>query len=351
MKLSDFDYQLPEELIAQRPAERRDQSRMILLKRDSGEVRETRFSNFARYLREGDILVVNQSRVIPSRIFGKRETGGKVEIFLVRRISSRRWRAMLKPGGRLKKGETIRVGKESYRVKIGSRLDEKEWEIELPGDVGEKEFIHEFGHVPLPPYIKREDEAMDGERYQTIFARREGSVAAPTAGLHFTSSVMRDIERRGVTLLPLTLHVGTGTFRPLDSESVEQNSLQPEYFSISARCWNEIRGASGRGRRVVAVGTTTARALEALASRSLTGRDERMEDGERVISGWTDLFIYPGYSFRVVGALLTNLHLPRSSLLLLVSAFAGREKILSIYDWAVQRKFRFFSYGDVMFIT
>lgn len=351
MKLSDFDYRLPVELIAQRPVNERDQSRMILLKRESGEVRETLFSNFARYLREGDILVVNQSKVIPARMFGEKKTGGRVEIFLVRRISPGRWRAMLKPAKRLREGEIIVLADKSRAIKIGSRLDEREWEVFLPGDVEEKKFIERFGHMPLPPYIKRNDRAMDRERYQTIFAHNEGSVAAPTAGLHFSDSVLRDIERGGVTMVPLTLHVGTGTFRPLENEVVENNSLQAEFVKISVECWSEIRSAKKEGRRVIAVGTTTTRALESLASDELKNTRETIEEGERVISGWTELFIYPPYHFQVVDALLTNMHLPRSSLLILVSAFAGRKRVLNIYEWAIQRKFRFYSYGDVMFIN
>jgi S-adenosylmethionine:tRNA ribosyltransferase-isomerase len=351
MKLSDFDYRLPVELIAQKPVKDRDKSRMILLKRESGEVRETLFSNFARYLREGDILVVNKSKVIPARIFGKRKTGGKVEIFLVRRISPRRWRALLKPARRLSEGETIRLKDKSHALKIGSRLDEREWEVFLPHNIEENRLIERFGHIPLPPYIKRDEKAMDRERYQTIFAQDEGSVAAPTAGLHFSDSVLRDIERGGITLVPLTLHVGTGTFRPLENEVVERNRLQAEFFKISTECWDEIRSAKKKGRRVVAVGTTTTRALESLAADELKNPRELIEEGERVISGWTELFIYPPYHFRVVDALLTNMHLPCSSLLILVSAFAGRERILNIYEWAIQRKFRFYSYGDVMFIS
>ncbi|UCF05126.1 MAG: tRNA preQ1(34) S-adenosylmethionine ribosyltransferase-isomerase QueA [bacterium] len=350
MKLSDFDYDLPKERIAQYPASRCDESRMMLLERKSGGVRETRFSNFPRYLQIGDLLVVNETKVIPARIFGRKATGGRVEIFLTHRLGRRRWSAMLRPARRLRSGGTILVGDEDFPVKILDRTGHGEWTVQLPDAFTEDVFLRTFGHVPLPPYIKREDGSADTLRYQTIFARREGSVAAPTAGLHFTDDVLRRIRRRGVTVVPLALHVGPGTFRPLPCETVEENTLEPEYLLIKREYWEEIRAAKRSGRRIVAVGTTTTRALESLVAGPLEEQEERIIDGEPYIGGWAPVFIYPGFRFRIVDAMLTNLHLPRSSLLLLVSAFAGCENVLASYRWAVRRRFRFYSYGDCMFI-
>ncbi len=350
MKLSDFDYDLPEKLIAQYPPKERGESRLMLLDRGSGEVRETRFANFPRYLQEGDLLVINETKVIPARIFGRKTTGGNVEVFLVRRTGDREWEAMLRPSKRFRGGDIVLVGDQGYQIRIEERVMRGEWIITLPGDIGEGEFIDSFGHVPLPPYIKREDEPHDRVRYQTVYAKLPGSVAAPTAGLHFTDDVLGSIKRRGINVLPLTLHVGPGTFRPLDYEAVEKNRLKPEHVVMRKKYWREIQVARRNRRRVVAVGTTTMRALESLAIGRFDGLEERSVDGEVFISGWTDLFIYPGFKFTIVDALLTNLHLPRSSLLLLVAAFAGEEGTLRAYNWAVKRRFQFYSYGDAMFI-
>ena len=350
MKLSEFEYDLPGDLIAQRPLEQRDESRLIILERFGEGLRETRFGNFPRYLREGDLLVVNETRVIPARVYASRRSGGRVEVFLTVRVAEGEWQAMLRPARRIAEGEKLLVGEEGLEIVVRERTGDGSWKVKLPEGLTEEEFFESFGHVPLPPYIKREDEESDRDRYQTIFARSDGSVAAPTAGLHFTDRVLRDISRHGVTLLPITLHVGPGTFRPLAEERVEENRLPPEFIRIGEDVMNEILEAKGAGRRVVAVGTTTTRALESIAAGKLSDRIEEGPAGERYISGWTDLFIYPGFEFRVVDALLTNMHLPRSSLLVMAAAFAGTERILRAYRWAVQRRFRFYSYGDVMFI-
>jgi S-adenosylmethionine:tRNA ribosyltransferase-isomerase len=350
MRLSDFDYELPKELIAQFPPKQRDESRLIVLDRGGGDIRETRFSNFPRFLQEGDILVVNETRVIPARIFGRRKNGGLIEVFLVRRLSAGEWVAMLRPGSRIRAGEIVLVGERDLEIAIGPRLDEGKWQVSLPSSIDEDRFIEVYGHVPLPPYIKRDDVPHDRERYQTVYARREGSVAAPTAGLHFTEKVLFDVRRRGVTVVPVTLHVGPGTFRPLANETVEENRLDPEFVLIKKENWDEIMGARRTGRRLVAVGTTTTRVLESLARGPLANQEERLIDGQRYLAGTTDLFICPGFDFRIVDALLTNFHLPKSSLLILVAAFAGRETILKTYAWAISRKYRFYSYGDVMFI-
>ncbi|MDD4856700.1 MAG: tRNA preQ1(34) S-adenosylmethionine ribosyltransferase-isomerase QueA [Candidatus Krumholzibacteria bacterium] len=350
MKLSDFDYELPQELIAQFPPKLRDESRLIVLDRRGEDIRETLFSNFPRFLQEGDILVVNETRVIPARIFGKRKSGGQVEVFLVRRLSDRQWVALLRPASKLSTGETVLVGESDLGITLGSRLDEGKWRVRLPDSIEENKFIETYGHVPLPPYIKREDQPHDRERYQTVYARRDGSVAAPTAGLHFTEEVLHDVKRRGVTIIPVTLHVGPGTFRPLTNEIIEENKLDPEFVIVKKENRDEIMDARRSLRRIVAVGTTTMRVLESLAMGPLANQEERIIEDQTYLTGTTDLFIGPGFKFRIVDALLTNLHLPRSSLLVLVAAFAGREKILNAYSWAISRKYRFYSYGDVMFI-
>jgi S-adenosylmethionine:tRNA ribosyltransferase-isomerase len=350
LKLHDFDYELPDELIAQYPSSKRDESRLILFDRRSDELRETRFVNFPRYLREGDLVVVNESKVIPARIRARRRTGGAVEVFLTRRLAPGIWYAMIRPSRRIGPGEMVFVGGTGHAITIEKRVDHGLWRIVLPERIGEREFFERYGHVPLPPYIRRDDRHADRERYQTVFARYEGSVAAPTAGLHFTEEIVREMRRRGVTLVPLTLHVGPGTFRPLTFDEVEGNEIEPEFLMIRGEYWEEVEEARRQGRRIVVVGTSTTRALESLAAGTLAECEERYLEGARYITGWTDLFIYPGFSFQVVDALLTNLHLPRSSLLLLVAAFAGREEILRVYHWAISRKFRFYSYGDAMFI-
>ncbi len=350
MKLSDFDYVLPEELIAQYPSSQREESRLIIFDRKSKEIRETRFANFPRYLQEGDILVVNETKVIPARLYGLKKTGGKVEIFLTRRIGEGKWLAMLRPSKRLRAGEVIFVGTQRYPIRIEGRIGKGEWSVSLPDSVPEEEFIEDYGHVPLPPYIKRNDECGDRERYQTVYAKREGSIAAPTAGLHFTEDALREITHRGATIVPLTLHIGPGTFRPLQHEAVEMNKFEPEFVLIKKEYVQDIAQARRQGRRIIAVGTTTTRALESLGSGKVTRQEEKELNRETYITGWTDLFIYPGFTFRVIDSILTNLHLPRSSLLLLVAAYIGRDELLKIYRWAVKRRFRFYSYGDAMFI-
>ncbi|MBN1164910.1 MAG: tRNA preQ1(34) S-adenosylmethionine ribosyltransferase-isomerase QueA [Candidatus Krumholzibacteriota bacterium] len=350
MKLSDFDYELPPELIAQYPIQRRDQSRLILLHRRQKEVRETRFSNFVRYLYPGDLLLVNESKVIPARFFGSKSTKARIEILLVARVEPGKWRALCRPSRRVHPGNRIYIGEEREQVEVVEEMGGGEWLISLPPGMREEDFLLKYGQVPLPPYIRREAEKIDGERYQTVYAQREGSVAAPTAGLHFTAEMLRRIENKGCTVMPLTLHVGPGTFRPLEEEVVENNVLPSEFIMLKSDYWDAIREAKASGRRIIAVGTTTTRALEALALSRLEEHKIRRFEGEEYITGWTDLFIYPGFEFKIVDALVTNLHLPRSSLLTMVSAFAGREEILKTYQWAVARKFRFYSYGDVMFI-
>lgn len=350
MRISDFDYELPEELIAQYPAERRDESRMLMLDRSRDEVREARFSNFPRYLHEGDIVVVNDTKVIPARLIGKKRTGAEVEVFLVRRLEEGRWRALCRPSRKLDAGDEVLIGAAGHVVKIEEEIGGGEWDVLLPEGVSDYSFIESFGHVPLPPYIKREDEELDRGRYQTVYARAEGSVAAPTAGLHFTPETLEALRRKGITIMPVTLHVGPGTFRPLEKDVVEENVLSSEHITVRKDYLEEIISARKSGRKVIAVGTTVTRALEAAASGAYDDGGTVVTDGVEYLTGWTRLFIYPGFRFNVVSSLLTNMHLPRSSLLVLVSAFAGRERTISAYRWAVERRFRFYSYGDVMFI-
>ena len=349
MKTHDFDYELPEDLIAQYPADEREESRLLYFERRSGDIRETKFENFPRFLREGDLLVVNETRVIPARLIGHRATGGLVEIFLTRPIEGRRWSALLRPARRIALGEQVLFGDDEFAVTVEGPAG-SEWIVVLPEGIPPETFIERFGRVPLPPYIRREADERDRERYQTVFASRPGSVAAPTAGLHFSDSVLRDLRRRGITIVPVTLHVGPGTFRPLERDRVEDNTLPRERFIVRRAAWEEICSARRTRRRVIAVGTTTTRVLETLAGDLADKTVETRIEGQEAIAGWTRLFIYPGFRFRVVDSLLTNFHLPRSSLLMLVSAFAGREETLRIYRWAVARRFRFYSYGDAMFV-
>jgi S-adenosylmethionine:tRNA ribosyltransferase-isomerase len=350
MRISDFDYELPEELIAQYPSERRDESRMLMLDRSRDDVREARFANFPRYLHEGDIVVVNDTRVIPARLLGKKETGAEVEVFLIRRLEEGRWLALCRPSKRLHKGDRVLIGEAGYALTIAEEAGGGEWHVKMPEGVPEYVFIERFGHIPLPPYIRREDEHLDRNRYQTVYARVDGSVAAPTAGLHFTAEILEGLRRKGITVMPVTLHVGPGTFRPLEKEVVEDNVLSPEYVTLRRDYLEEILSARRSGRKVIAVGTTVTRALEAAASGAIENAETVVSDGIEYITGRTRLFIYPGFKFKAVSSLLTNMHLPRSSLLVLVAAFAGRERTLSAYRWAVERRFRFYSYGDVMFI-
>ena len=265
MRISDFDYELPEELIAQYPAERRDESRMLLLDRSREEVRETKFANFPRYLHEGDIVVVNDTKVIPARLLGRKESGAAVEVFLVRRLGEGRWRALCRPSRRLGPGDRVMVGEVGHALTIDEEVGGGEWVVSMPEGIPEAGFIERFGHMPLPPYIRREDEEIDRGRYQTVYASVEGSVAAPTAGLHFTREVLDGLRRKGITVMPVTLHVGPGTFRPLDEEVVEENVLSAEHVSIRKDYLEEILSARKSGRNIVAVGTTVTHAYAVFA--------------------------------------------------------------------------------------
>jgi S-adenosylmethionine:tRNA ribosyltransferase-isomerase len=355
MLVSDFDYELPERLIAQEPAGRRDSSRLLVVERERREFTDTVFSNLPDFLSGGDLIVLNNTRVFPARLIGRRlrttprqdvVLGGRVEVFLVRRIEPLLWEALVRPGRSLLPGAKV----EFARGKLAAEI--VEWReagrrivrFESAGDFDE--IIDRIGRTPLPPYIKRDDEdRLDAERYQTVFARERGAVAAPTAGLHFTAELLDHLRARGVEIAEITLHVGYGTFQPVRVEMVEDHRVEAEAYTIGDDAADLINRALKERRRIIAVGTTTTRALEASARRR-AGGGRLLAPG----SATTDLFIYPGFDFRVVGGLVTNFHLPRSSLLMLVAAFAGRELILDAYRHAIENEYRFYSYGDAMLI-
>jgi S-adenosylmethionine:tRNA ribosyltransferase-isomerase len=342
MDVSEFDFHLPEELIAQSPPPRRADSRLMVLDRETGELEHRRFSDLTEYLRPGDVLVINDTRVRPARLIGmKKETGGRVEILLLKPLGEDRWEVLAKPARRLKPGSTILFGNGELQAVVegesgvaGGRIVRLAYEAE---DL--EALLERLGEMPLPPYIRKRLE--DPERYQTVYARAVGSAAAPTAGLHFTPELLEEIRDKGVDIASVTLHVGLGTFRPVTAERVEEHRMHAEYYEVGEAAAERIRSARKRGGRVVAVGTTSVRTLETVAGLH----------GEIVpAKGWTDIFIYPGYRFRAVDALITNFHLPRSTLLMLVSAFASRRQILAAYEEAVNRRYRFFSFGDAMLI-
>jgi S-adenosylmethionine:tRNA ribosyltransferase-isomerase len=335
MDVSQFDYTLPEELIAQTPLADRAASRMLVLDRREGRWEDRDFRDLPQYLHAGDWLVLNDSKVFPFRLFGTRENlSGKVEIFLLRPISAdaRQWQALVRPGRKMRVGERIQCegGLEAEILSHGE-FGERTLQFAAGPDVYEQ--LEQNGHIPLPPYIKRPDDPLDRHRYQTVFARERGSVAAPTAGLHFTPGILGACRVAGAGIAYVTLHVGLGTFQPLHSANVEENHLRPEFYAVSEDNAAKIRTAG----RAIGVGTTSVRTMETVArSGNLTGS--------------TDLFIYPGFEFRATGAMLTNFHLPRTSLLLLVCAFAGTELAMAAYRHAVEQKYRFYSYGDCMLI-
>lgn len=349
MKVSDFDFALPEDLIAQEPAPR-GESRLLVLDRATGRRTHASIGDLPRLLDAGDLLVLNDTRVFPARLLGRRDpSGGAVECLLIGRLDrgdSTRWDALMHPGQKLKEGARVifegpvgRLAGEVLERRFYGRRIVRLWS-ERGGDV--ETLIDALGHVPLPPYIRRPDSVEDRERYQTVYAKVRGSVAAPTAGLHLTQAMLAALGARGVERAEITLHVGYGTFKPVRVQQVEAHEVDPEVFEISAAAAAALNGALGARRRIVAVGTTTTRALET----AVASRDGRFVAGRES----TGLFIYPGYRFRAVGALLTNFHLPRSSLLMLVAAFAGRELILDAYREAIERRYRFYSYGDAMLI-
>ena len=343
MQVSDFDYELPTDLIAQYPASERDTSRMLVLNRTSGNTTHANFKNVLDYLEAGDLLVFNETKVFPARLFGKRvTTGGKLEVLLLNEKEPGTWEALVRPGRHAREGEEIIFG-EGLRAVIGERTDSGGRIIKfLTSD--QQEFwdqVFKIGEVPLPPYIKRPAEEMDKDRYQTVYARSLGSAAAPTAGLHFTEEILEQLKDKGVQFAFVVLHVGLGTFRPVHVSTVEDHQMHAEFWRLDAHNAALINDARQNGRRVIAVGTTTVRLLESVAQ-----EDGTVQAGE----GWTRIFIYPGYHFRVIDGLVTNFHLPCSTLLMLVCAFAGYDQVIQAYREAVEKRYRFFSYGDAMLI-
>jgi S-adenosylmethionine:tRNA ribosyltransferase-isomerase len=343
LKLADFDYALPPERIAQEPLPERDASRLLVLDRATGRRRHAGIRELPDLLSPGDLLVVNRSRVIPARLLGQKTgTGGQAEVLLVRRLPDGCWEALVWPGRRLRPGHEIRVAPDlRVRIESESRGEKGLRLVRLLGDADDEALVARHGHMPLPPYIARPDRPEDRERYQTVYARETGSVAAPTAGLHFTPELLDRLDARGVRRAEIVLHVGPGTFLPVKVDDVEQHHVPAEPCEVPAATADAIRRARACGGRVVAVGTTTVRTLESAA----------LEGGlVSPGSGETDLVVVPGFRFRVVDALVTNFHLPRSSLLLLVAAFAGREAVLAAYAEAIEERYRFYSYGDAMLI-
>lgn len=352
MRVADFDFELPPELIAQAPLAERSASRLLHLNRVAGTLQHHHVTDLPSLLRRGDLVVMNDTRVFPARLLGHRDpSGGAVECLLVSRLAvdddgSERWTALVHPGQKLKPGARVRFdGSVTLHGEILERHFFGRRVVRLwTGDGSTvSEAVDALGHIPLPPYIKRFDNPADRERYQTVYARERGSIAAPTAGLHFTPDLFDSLDRVGVEHVTITLHVGYGTFQPIRVDDVEAHKMETERFHISERSADAINRALSEGRRVVAIGTTTTRALESVAR----------EHAGRIVAGEgeTDIFIFPGFQFRVIGGLFTNFHLPKSSLLMLVSAFAGRDRVLDAYREAVARGYRFYSYGDAMVIT
>jgi len=340
LNVSEFDFYLPEALIAQHPVEPRDASRLMVLNRDSGGIEHHRFRDLVSLLKEGDVLVLNNTRVIPARLIGEKEgTEGKIEVLLLKRLELDVWEALVKPGKRLKVGQKVHFGQGILVGELLEILENGNRRIHFTYSGVFETILDTLGQMPLPPYITAQLD--DQERYQTVYAKERGSVAAPTAGLHFTPELLGELQTKGVEIVEILLHVGLGTFRPVKVEDIRDHHMHSEYYRINLEAAEQINRAKREGRRVIAVGTTAARTLESV------GDDQgRVSPGD----GWTDIFIYPGYSFKVVDALLTNFHFPKSTLVMLVSALAGRELILKAYEIAVVERYRFFSFGDAMLI-
>ena len=340
MDVKDFRYDLPQELIAQDPLEDRSSSRLLVLDKDTGEITHKHFYDIIDYLDEGDCLVLNETKVIPARLMGvKKDTGAVVEILLLKRKSKTVWECLVTPGKKCRVGAVIEFGEGLLTGTVSDIVEEGNRIIEFEFDSIFEEILDKLGTMPLPPYITHT--LKDRNRYQTVYAKNDGSAAAPTAGLHFTKELLKDIEDKGVKLAKVTLHVGLGTFRPVKVSDVRQHHMHSEFFQVSKEAADIINSTRANGKRVICVGTTSTRTVESAS-------DDKGYLKET--SGWTDIFIYPGYKFKVLDALITNFHLPESTLVMLVSALAGREKVLHAYEEAVKEKYRFFSFGDAMFI-
>lgn len=339
MKVSDFDFHLPTHLIAQVPINQRDMSRLIILNRSEQTIQHKSFYQIPDYLEEGDLLVFNQTKVLPARLLGNKDTGAKVEILLLKRLEGDYWDCLVKPGRKLKPGSKVYFGSGDLEGEIIDHTDSGGRIVRFYYQGIFEEVLDRLGEMPLPPYIQRE--LKDKNRYQTIYAKEQGSAAAPTAGLHFTEDLFKRLEDKGIKTAFLTLHVGLGTFRPVKTENLEDHTMHSEFFSINHETAGLINQTKNKGKKVVAVGTTSIRTLESVAD------SEGKVHGS---SGWTDIFIYPGYEFKVVDGIVTNFHLPKSSLIMLVAAFAGTEFIKEAYRRAIEEEYRFYSFGDAMLI-
>lgn len=339
MKKSDFYFDLPKELIAQTPLDQRDQSKMMHINKNTGAVEHRHFYELPDMLHEGDCLVLNDSRVLPARLIGTRPTGGNVEVLLLRDLGDSKWECLTKPGKKTRTGTEIAFGNGQLKCEVIEVLDNGNRIVKFQYDGIFLEILESLGKMPLPPYIKEELE--DSERYQTVYSRELGSAAAPTAGLHFTNDILDKIKEKGVNIAYVTLHVGLGTFRPVKEENIEQHDMHSEFCMIPQESADMINETKNRGGRIISVGTTSCRTLESFAD----------ENGfVKAVSDWTNIFIYPGYRFKCVDALITNFHLPESTLIMLVAAMTGRENILNAYKIAVEERYRFFSFGDCCFI-
>lgn len=340
MKTSDFDFYLPEELIAQHPLEKRDYSKLMVLDKETGKIEHKHFYNVIEYLNQGDTLVLNNTRVMPARLIGeKAESGGKIEFLLLKRIEGDKWECLAKPGKRAKIGTEFVFGKGKLKCKVVDIVEEGNRIIEFSYDGIFEQVLDELGEMPLPPYIT--ERLDDRERYQTVYSKEQGSAAAPTAGLHFTKELLEEVKKKGVNIAYVTLHVGLGTFRPVKVDDVNEHVMHSEFYNLEEEDAKIINDTKKRGNKIISVGTTSTRTLETIGD----------ENGfVKAQNGWTNIFIYPGYEFKVVDKLITNFHLPESTLIMLVSALSGKEKVMNAYNEAVKERYRFFSFGDSMII-
>ena len=339
MKVSEFNYDLPEELIAQTPMEKRDESRLMVLNHNEEKIEHKIFKNIIEYLKPGDVLVRNNTKVLPARIYGKKDTGANVEFLLLKNIEGDIWETIVRPGNKLRVGAKVIFGDGLLEAEILDILPGGTRKVEFKYEGIFNEILDKIGLMPLPPYIHEELKQKD--RYQTVYAKHQGSAAAPTAGLHFTEELLEQLKEKGIEIANVTLHVGIGTFRPVKEELIENHKMHSEHFYIKQEDVEKINNAKKEGRRVIAVGTTSCRVLESIAD----------ENGQvKMVESDTEIFIYPGYKFKCIDGLITNFHLPQSTLLMLVSAFAGKDFMMNAYKQAVEEKYRFFSFGDAMFI-
>lgn len=339
MKLEEFNYNLPERLIAQTPIEKRDESRLLVLHRATGKLEHRHFYDLPEYLNAGDVLVINDTKVLPARLYAHKETGAAIELVLIQQVDMNHWKALVRPGRKAQPGTRLLFESPKLTAEVEAVIEEGMRLIRFDFSGNFFEILDEIGNMPLPPYIKEKLE--DQDRYQPVYAREKGSAAAPTAGLHFTPELLNTIEKKGVIIVKVLLHVGLGTFRPVKVENIEEHQMHAEFYQVTQEAAETINKAREKGGRVFAVGTTSTRTLETVADESGIMKEE---------SGWTRKFIYPGYRYKIVDALITNFHLPQSTLLMLISAFASKDQIFHAYEEAIQKEYRFFSFGDAMLI-